>query len=94
MKPEGHCTEMRINRQIMSKQMFKDWVVFGYMEASYKFWGRLRDGHSGQGEISLAATASTDHDDSREFQLDSIHHGFETHNQANSAAGVSEETEF
>ncbi len=28
------------------------YVVFGYMEASYQFWGLLRDGHGSQGEIS------------------------------------------
>jgi hypothetical protein len=28
------------------------YVVLGYMEASYQFWGRLREGHGGQGDIS------------------------------------------
>ncbi len=30
----------------------------------------------------------------QEFQLDIIHHGFETHNQAISAAGASKKTEM
>jgi hypothetical protein len=30
----------------------------------------------------------------REFQLDIIHHGFETHNQAILAAGASKKTEM
>ena len=33
--------------------------VFGYMEAAYQFWGRLRDGHGGQGEISRRLQART-----------------------------------
>jgi hypothetical protein len=30
----------------------------------------------------------------RDFQLDIIHHGFETHNQASPAAGASKKTEI
>jgi hypothetical protein len=35
------------------------YVVFGYMEASYQYWGRLRDGHGGQGDISRSLSAWT-----------------------------------
>jgi hypothetical protein len=65
-------------------------VVFGYMETSYHFLGRLQDGHSKQGEIyrRLQAWAAR-----ISVRLGIIHHGSETHNQAISAAGASRKTE-
>ncbi len=65
------------------------YVVFGYMEASYHFWGRLRDGNGGQGDISRRLQHGP-----REIQLDLIHHGLKTQNQAISAAGASKKTEM
>jgi hypothetical protein len=35
------------------------YAVFGYMEAAYRFWGRLQDGHGGQGDISRRLQART-----------------------------------
>jgi hypothetical protein len=65
------------------------YVVFGYIEASYRICGRLRNGDSGQDDISKRLWALT-----ARIQLDIIHHGFETHNQAISAAGASKNTEL
>jgi hypothetical protein len=42
-----------------------------YLEASFQFWGRLRDGHGGQGDNLRRLQHGP-----QEFQLDIIHHGF------------------
>jgi hypothetical protein len=64
------------------------YVVVGYMKASYQFLGQLRDGHGGQKDIARRLQHGP-----QDFQLHPIHHGFEIHNQAISAAGASKKTE-
>ncbi len=63
------------------------------MEASYLFWWRAIGGC----ETAIVAKEKFPGDREngpRGFQLDIIHHGFETYNQAISAAGASKKAEI
>jgi len=67
-------------------------VEFGYMDASYPFKGRPRDGHICREEVSRRLRVCDR--GPQEFQSDIIHHRIETKIQAVFAAGASKKTQI